>query len=329
MSNPDKSGRQNMLREEIQEIQDIHGHNPMFATIPVHFVVVRDLGIVHVENPGIGDGDPEGISGDVFEHQIDAFGRRSGVDDPVLVKALFSDVLFNDQIQFLESCGNQCHEPSPELSAQGSHGKQEVTVLTPLEDLPSSRVVNSPSRHNTMDMWMVEEIGTPGMENGSHSAPDSFMMSEGLDGLPGGLEHGIVEDGLMCHRKGIETGRERKDDMKVFRRDDLFLAKIDPLFPLLVLALGAMSVTAAVVADFQFPALWTRLDMSTQSLGSAECQMTEGLSDRCYDQVFTEEFRSVFPDDLPDVEGGSHFLGGKSVSISRTCLAGSMSATCR
>ena len=117
--------------------------------------------------------------------------------------------------------------------------------------------------------------------------------------------------------------------MKVLRRDDLFLAKIDPLFPLLVLALGAMSVTAAVVADFQFPALGTRLDMSTQSLGSAECQMTEGLSDRCYDQVFTEEFRSVFPDDLPDVEGGSHFLGGKSVSISRTCLAGSMSATCR
>ena len=48
MSNPDKSGRQNMLREEIQEIQDIHGHNPMFATIPVHFVVVRDLGIVHI-----------------------------------------------------------------------------------------------------------------------------------------------------------------------------------------------------------------------------------------------------------------------------------------
>ena len=57
--------------------------------------------------------------------------------------------------------------------------------------------------------------------------------------------------------------------------------------------------------------------------------MTEGLSDRCYDQVFTEEFRSMLPDDLPDVEGGSHFLGGKSVSISRTCLVGSMSATCR
>ena len=89
--------------------------------------------------------------------------------------------------------------------------------------------------------------------------PDSFMMSEGLDGLPGSLEHGIVEDGLMCHRKRIETGRDRKDDMKVLRRDDLFLAKIDPLFPLLVLALGAMSVTAAVVADFQFPALGTRL----------------------------------------------------------------------
>ena len=37
MPNPDKSGRQNMLREEIQTIQDIHGHNPMFATIRVHF----------------------------------------------------------------------------------------------------------------------------------------------------------------------------------------------------------------------------------------------------------------------------------------------------
>ena len=44
--------------------------------------------------------------------------------------------------------------------------------------------------------------------------------------------------------------------------------------------------------------------------------------------VLAEELSTVAPDNLTDVEARPHLdLGGKMVSIRRTCLIGSMSAT--
>lgn len=166
------------------------------------------------------------------------------------------------------------------------------------------------------------------MEDGIHTSKQSLISSKCTDGAPCCFEHTIVEDGLMSHSPRMQTVRYGKDDMEVLSRDDFFPAESDPLLTLLVLALGAMTIPAAVIADTDIPAFWTNLHMSAKGVGPAKGHVLKGSSDRCYDVMTTKEFSSMVPDNLTKVVGSPHFfLGGKMVSISRTCFIGSMSAT--
>ena len=95
-----------------------------------------------------------------------------------------------------------------------------------------------------------------------------------------------------------------------------------------LLTLGAMTIPAAVIADTDIPAFGTNLYMPAKGTGPALGYVGKGSSDRCYDVMSTKELFSMLSDDLTKVVGSPHFfLGGKMVSISRTCFVGSMSAT--
>jgi hypothetical protein len=88
-----------------------------------------------------------------------------------------------------------------------------------------------------------------------------------------------------------------------------------------------MAVPAAVIADMHIPAFGTDLHMPSKGTGPAKGHVGESPTDRCYDVMLTKELPSMTADDLSDVEACPHRLGGKMVSISRTCFCGSMSAT--
>jgi len=166
------------------------------------------------------------------------------------------------------------------------------------------------------------------MENGCHTCEQALILGKGFDGSPCSLEHTVVEDGLMSHRNGMQAMWHGEYDMEVFGRDNLFPAEFNPLFALFVLTLGTMPVTAAVIADMHVAAFGTHLDMSSEGTGPAQGHVCKGSCDRCYDMMLPEELLSMTPDNLSDVETGSHLdLGGKMVSIKRTCFCGSMSAT--
>ena len=200
-------------------------------------------------------------------------------------------------------------------------------MLATLEMKPNAALVYPTTRHNTVNVRMVEQIRSPRMENGSHTCKQALILGKSLDSSPCSLEHTVVEDSLMGHRDGMKTCRQREDDMEVLDRDNLFPAAVNPLLPLLVLALGTMAVTTAVIADMHIPAFGTYLDMPAKGTGPAEGHVGESPSDRCYDVMLTQELPSMTADDLSDVETGPHRLGGKMVSISRTCFIGSMLAT--
>ena len=116
--------------------------------------------------------------------------------------------------------------------------------------------------------------------------------------------------------------------MEVLGRDNLFPAELNPLFTLLVLTLGAMPVTAAVIADMNIATLWTNLNMPAQGTGTALRHVPEGSFNRRDNMMLIKELSSMDSDNLADVESCPHLgFGGKMVSISRTCFNGSMSAT--
>ena len=126
----------------------------------------------------------------------------------------------------------------------------------------------------------------------------------------------------------MQTVRHGEYDMEVLGRDNLFPAELNPLFTLLVLTLGAMPVTAAVIADMNIATLWTNLNMPAQGTGTALRHVPEGSFNRRDNMMLIKELSSMDSDNLADVESCPHLgFGGKMVSISRTCFNGSMSAT--
>jgi hypothetical protein len=165
------------------------------------------------------------------------------------------------------------------------------------------------------------------MEDGCHSSEESFIGSKCINGTPGGLEHTVVEDTLMSHSNRMQTIRHREYDMEVLDRDNLFPAELNPLLTLLVLALGTMSVTTAVIADMHIPALGTHLDMAAKGASPALSHVSESSSDSRHDLMLRKELISMTSYNLTNVKFGPHRLGGKMVSIRRTCFIGSMSAT--
>ena len=241
---------------------------------------------------------------------------------------MFTYRLFNDDILLFESPCEQRHEFASELGAHGSNRKEKVTVLTALEMMPYALLVHSATRHNTVYVRMVEQIGSPRMEDGCHTGCESSFGSKGINSSPCSLEHTIVELPLMSHCNGMQTIGHSEYDMEVLGRDNLFPAELNPLFTLLVLTLWAMSVSATVVADMDVPTFGAYLYMPAQGAGTALRHVPEGSFNRRNDMMLIKELSSMDSDNLADVESRPHLgFGGKMVSISRTCFIGSMSAT--
>ena len=82
---------------------------------------------------------------------------------------MFTYRLFNDDILLFESPCEQRHEFASELGAHGSNRKEEVRALTALQMMPHTIFINPTTRHNTVNVRMVEEIGSPRMEDGGQS----------------------------------------------------------------------------------------------------------------------------------------------------------------
>ena len=241
---------------------------------------------------------------------------------------MFTYRLINDDALLLEPSCEQRHESATELGAHGDDGKEKVRALTSLDMMPHTSHIHSTARHNTVNVRMVEQIRTPRMEDGSHSRCESLLGSKSINSSPCSLEHAVVELPLIGHSNGMQTCRQRKDDMEVLGRDNLFPAELNPLFTLLVLTLGAMTIPTAVIADADIPALGAHFYMPSKGTGTAQCHVPEGSFNRRNDMMLIKELSSMDSDNLADVESCPHLgFGGKMVSISRTCFIGSMSAT--
>ena len=319
---------QYMKRQQIKECIDVHGHDSMLAALLVYLVVIRDMSVSNIEYPGISNGHAVGIAPDVLEHLSDSLGRWLGMYDPVLVEALLAYSLGDGNLLLLHSAGQQAHETSPELTAHGGHRKEERCTSAAMNLMPNASCINASARYNAVDMWMVKKIRSPRVEDGSHASLKPHLGSKCINSAPCSLEHTVVELPLVSHRYRMQTVRQRENDMEVPDRDDFLPAELNPLLTLLLLALGTMTVSAAVVADMYVPTFGTYLYMPAQGTGTALRHVLEGSFNRRNDMMPAKELSTVAPDNLTDVEARPHLvLGGNMVSIRRTCLIGSMLAT--
>jgi hypothetical protein len=74
----------------------------------------------------------------------------------------------------------------------------------------------------------------------------------------------VVKNYRVLKKQAIQFIRNHENHMEVRYRQQILLAAFHPCFPLRVLALWTMTITAGVVTDADMPALITFVDMSAQ-----------------------------------------------------------------
>jgi hypothetical protein len=128
------------------------------------------------------------------------------------------------------------------------------------------------TRHDAMDMWVMGERGTPGMQNGSEADPGPEMLGVGGDGdqrLGCGLEKDGIDLGLVLIGDVSDWCRQRENHMIVGHRQELGLAVDQPCLRRGTLALRAMAVAAGVVGDAGVVAVLAARDMTAERRGAA------------------------------------------------------------
>ena len=74
----------------------------------------------------------------------------------------------------------------------------------------------------------------------------------------------IVKNNRVFQKQAIEFIGNRKNHMEVWHRQQILFTAFHPCFPIGILALWAMTVTAGVVTDADMPALIAFVNMSAQ-----------------------------------------------------------------
>ena len=88
------------------------------------------------------------------------------------------------------------------------------------------------ARNDTMQMWMMLQILTPGMEYGDEADLRAQVLGSSGDrtqGLGGGVKQDVVDHGLILIRNRGNRLGQRKDHMEVLNRKEVGLAIFQPL----------------------------------------------------------------------------------------------------
>ena len=135
---------------------------------------------------------------------------------------------------------------------------------------------------------MKQQVLSPRVQDREEADLRAKMLGIGSDlrqGFGDGAEQQVVEfDGVLPDQR-VEIVRQRKDDVKVTRRQKLLFPGRDPALASLGLALGTMTIAAGVERDAFFfiaaavPArvLRTLVDMTAECGGAATRDRTHDL----------------------------------------------------
>jgi len=124
-----------------------------------------------------------------------------------------------------------------------------------------------------MQVGMKEKILSPTVEHGKEADLGAEMFGIGSDGGQGlgrGSEQDAVDDIFVLVSHGGDRFGEGEDDMKIRSRENFRFSVFDPFRPRQRLALGAMSVAAAIVSVTLVRTAVATLEMTTESRRPAQ-----------------------------------------------------------
>ena len=119
----------------------------------------------------------------------------------------------------------------------------------------------------TWGMGMVCHSRSPGVEHGGGADARTEVLGVGRDGdqgLGGGFEQQVIDDGLVLVGDRGDLGWQREDDTEIADRQQIGRAGREPILRRRPLTLGAVAIAARVVGDAAVAAIFAALDMPAE-----------------------------------------------------------------
>jgi len=137
------------------------------------------------------------------------------------------------------------------------------------------------------------------------------IASDCKQGLGAGTEEQAVEEPLVLQGEGRQPMREGEDEVGVRGRQDFPATGLDPTVAGVGLALGTVSIAAAVVRDDAMAAAGALIQMSTQGSGAAVLDGRQDLAMLPGEPVAAalDEFLSCGAAQIGHLQGWSTHLG--------------------
>tara|TARA_R110001583_G_scaffold9203_1_gene43575 strand:+ start:174190 stop:174804 length:615 start_codon:yes stop_codon:yes gene_type:complete len=170
------------------------------------------------------------------------------------------------------------HEPCPEHAAHCLYGEQVFALATAILPLAARR--HASARDDAVQMWMQTQVLAPGMQNGDHArcCPHKLRVFTKIpDHRPGRSEKQAVKLLRFVQAQLVQRIGHGEDHMEIGHVQQFFLSRPDPRFPLVPLALRAVSVAATIVTKVQSATGWivAAVDMAAKGRGTAFAQRME------------------------------------------------------
>ena len=233
----------------------------------------RDFIVADDYEPRIGDGGSMRVAGEIGEHARGSAEWRLGVDDEgALAQSAHAfgergglgerdQVAEETEFAAPESGFQAVEEQAAEGLRQGADGEQEVGFADPSLTIEG----NAAAGNQTMDMGVVGQRLSPGMQDGDEADPAAQTLGgKRHERLGGGAHQQAVDRLLVLESDPGRRRRQGEDHVEVGNRQQFGLTSSEPLRARRPLTLPAMAVSARVVSDAGEPAIVAELDMTAE-----------------------------------------------------------------
>jgi hypothetical protein len=150
----------------------------------VVLVAKGDGVVIDGHEPMVGDRDAVGVAGQILEHRVGALERGLGIDDPFGATCLLEKAAerrrwaISDEgaVQFKatlrEGVPKARHELAPKQPAQHANRQEEPGPAR----VPTPVLGQTSSRHDAVDVRMMDECLAPGMEDSEEAETGAEML---------------------------------------------------------------------------------------------------------------------------------------------------------
>jgi len=271
----DETLGQDVLEEAVDELFSREGAERDLAGSG-RAVAKGDLVVFELDQAAVADGDTEDVGSQVLEGSV-AVADRFAVDDPILLPDIGWDGV--GEAGFLKGV----MEFGPEDSGEGFDGEQEVMVGRE----PGAVIGGQPTgRDEIVNVRMVGQVASPGVQDADQTelSPDKTgVLGQMLCCSCRGLKEQVINKRLVTAGEWAQGGGQGEGEHEVRDWQQQILLFLQPFLGFVILALGAVSVAAGMVAELKLVALRAGEDLPTQGwcatlLDTCTCVASAGVA---------------------------------------------------